>query len=143
MRRKVLLTVTLISIFALAGCTKREVAKVDPLNIPIEETEPVKPAQPILISVYPDTTIKEDEYLEEDNSNFMDIDTEEIFVTEKISIPNSGGGKNSGAGVSNGGSTGEGKTIEEILKESGRTGTLDTTPASTDVPPDFVNIFKP
>lgn len=89
MRRKALITIALASVLTLAGCTQREVTKVDPLNIPIEETEPVKPAEPIVINVVPELEV-------EDSDNNIEISADvDYYGKEEAtqpapSSPNSG-----------------------------------------------------
>lgn len=81
MRRKALITLALASVLTLAGCTQREVTKVDPLNIPIEETEPVKPAEPILITVVPEAEV-------EDEDNNIEISADiDYYGKEEASQP--------------------------------------------------------
>ncbi len=81
MRRKALITLALASVLTLAGCTQREVTKVDPLNIPIEETEPVKPAEPIVINVVPELEV-------EDSDNNIEISADiDYYGKEEASQP--------------------------------------------------------
>ena len=81
MRRKALITIALASVLTLAGCTQREVTKVDPLNIPIEETEPVKPAEPIVINVVPELEV-------EDSDNNIEISADiDYYGKEEATQP--------------------------------------------------------
>lgn len=81
MRRKALITLALASVLTLASCTQREVTKVDPLNIPIEETEPVKPAEPIVINVVPELEV-------EDLDNNIEISADiDYYGKEEASQP--------------------------------------------------------
>jgi hypothetical protein len=89
MRRKALLTLALASVLALAGCTQKEVTKVDPLNIPIEETEPVKPAEPIVINVVPELEAEENDNNIEISAD-IDYYGKEEATQPAPSSPNSG-----------------------------------------------------
>ncbi len=82
MRRTTLLTATLISVLSLSACAQREVTKIDPLDFPIEETqEPVKPAEPILITVVPEAEV-------EDEDNNIEISADiDYYGKEEASQP--------------------------------------------------------
>ena len=93
MRRKELLKLGLITASALTitACgTKREVTKIDPLTQPIqEETEKVKPAEPILITVVPEVEVEdEDSNLEIDAD--IDYYGKEEATQPAPSTPNTG-----------------------------------------------------